>query len=178
MQRQMPTLITAGDSLSLTITTDFSAADGFTIDVNFTGPAGTATTYNYSTTTVDDHTFLLKVLPAVTATYEEGHYVYALVATDQTDEYTIESGTLEVLLRSDLIGSGDFRTHARKVLDAIEAVIEGRATHDQENQTLGDRTIGRTPINDLLRLQKYYENKVAAEAGSSRNKVRLTMRAN
>jgi len=54
-------------------------------------------------------------------------------------------------------------THARRVLTAIEAVIEGRASKDQEEYTIGTRSLKRTPIKDLLVLRDAYKAEVAHE---------------
>ena len=57
----------------------------------------------------------------------------------------------------------DDRTHARTVLDAIEAVIESRATKDQERYSIAGRELWRTPIPTLLKLRQHYKAEVAAQ---------------
>lgn len=54
-------------------------------------------------------------------------------------------------------------SHAKKTLAALEAVIEGRASKDQESYTIAGRQLSRTPIPDLLLLLSTYERKVARE---------------
>ena len=82
-----------------------------------------------------------------------------------------QRGTLEVLPRYDQAANLDDRSHARKVLEAIEAVIEGRATKDQEEYTIGSRTLKRTPVKELLELRDKYRGEVHAEelAENARN---------
>ena len=58
----------------------------------------------------------------------------------------------------------DARTHARIVLDAIEAVIENRASKDQERYMIAGRELWRTPIPMLLKLRQTYRAEVKAQA--------------
>lgn len=62
----------------------------------------------------------------------------------------------------------DNRSHARKALAAIEAVLARRATKDQEEYQIEDRMLKRTPIGDLLRLRDYYRAEVAAEEAAAK----------
>jgi hypothetical protein len=72
----------------------------------------------------------------------------------------------------------DDRSHARKVLDAIQAVLEGRASKDQEEYSIGHRTLKRTPLAELKALEQQYRGEVAGEelaervaAGLGGNKI-------
>lgn len=103
------------------------------------------------------------VLPAVTLTYVADDYTWVVIAGDGTNSYEVDRGTLKVLPRYDVDTALDDRTHAKKVLEAIEAVIEGRATKDQEEFTIGNRSLKRTPIADLLVLHDRYKREVAME---------------
>lgn len=58
-------------------------------------------------------------------------------------------------------------THAQKVLAAIEAVLENRATQDQDSLSIGNRQLRRTPIADLLLLRDKYKSEVAIENNRS-----------
>ena len=62
-----------------------------------------------------------------------------------------EAGALEIV--ADIAGmteGHDPRAHAEKVLEAIEAVIEKRATKDQESYTIKNRSLARTGSTPLL----------------------------
>jgi hypothetical protein len=62
----------------------------------------------------------------------------------------------------------DGRSHARKTLDAIEAVLEGRATLDQEEYTIGNRSLKRTPVEQLIRFRQRYKQEVLGEDAAAR----------
>ena len=49
----------------------------------------------------------------------------------------------------------------------VEAVLEDRATKDQEEYTIGDRSLKRTPMKDLLVLRDTYRLDVKAEEAAN-----------
>lgn len=103
------------------------------------------------------------VAPATTASYVADDYTWVAVAGDGTDSHEVDRGTLKILPRYDQDQALDDRTHAKKVLEAIEAVIESRATKDQEEYTIHGRSLKRTPLKDLLALRDEYRAEVRAE---------------
>lgn len=102
---------------------------------------------------------------ASTGAYQAGTYRWRLVVTRTADSarYSVETGVVEVLADPAAAGKMDWRSHARRTLDAIEAVIEGRAAVDQMAVTLNGRSLSRTPIADLLLLRDRYRREVRDE---------------
>jgi hypothetical protein len=82
------------------------------------------------------------------------------------ERYTLDSGTAVVRIFLGTAGTVDSRTSYKVALDAIEAVLLGRASKDQESFSIAGRSLSRTPIPDLMSLQKYYAAKVRAEEES------------
>ncbi|RZG78358.1 hypothetical protein EXE10_18230 [Acinetobacter sp. WCHAc060033] len=110
------------------------------------------------------HIFNISAL--VTKEYKAGHYGYSLRAvhmeSGEVDE--LEAGAVEITADLSALPSGcDFRSHARKTLDALEAVIEGRASLDQERYRLNNRELYRTPMETLIKLRNQYRAEVARE---------------
>ena len=70
----------------------------------------------------------------------------------------MDSGSWEVVpnIRTDT--STEVQSHARKVLSAIEAVIEGRASQDQMSYSIAGRSLARMPIEDLLLFRDRYRS--------------------
>jgi hypothetical protein len=62
----------------------------------------------------------------------------------------------KLLARYDQAANLDDRSHARKVLDAIEAVIENRATLDQQEYTIGSRHLKRMTVAELIEFRDKY----------------------
>lgn len=105
------------------------------------------------------HTF--KETAVATGSWAAGTYAVSIRATNGDDVFEIEAGSIEVKPDMAALDAGhDARTHARKVLDAIEAVIEQRATKDQMGYSIGGRSLQRTPIADLIKLRTQYRAEV------------------
>lgn len=101
---------------------------------------------------------------AETATAPPGEYLWtALARHDASDlRERIGAGRVDILPDPEQ-ASGDMRTTAERTLAAISATLEGRATKDADSYTIEGRSIARTPLADLLRLQSVYERRVMAE---------------
>lgn len=111
----------------------------------------------------------LDATATATAGYLPGLYRYSLRATRSGVVREVEGGTVQVL--EDLAAQpagGDMRSHARIVLENINAVIEKRATQDQQKYTIDNRELWRTPIADLLKLRATYVALVRAEEATAR----------
>lgn len=108
--------------------------------------------------------YLIEVASTTTAGYTAGTYIWQayITRTSDSERVMIASGVVDVIANRDA-STSDPRSHARKVLDAIEAVIEGRASKDQEEYTIKDRSLKRTPLSDLLTLRNKYRAEVDAE---------------
>lgn len=105
------------------------------------------------------------VARATTLGYAAGRYTWVAYVESATERFDVDDGTLEVLpayAQASQVARDD-RSHARIVLDAIEAVIEGRATKDQQAYTINGRSLERMPIKDLLAFRAQYKNEVEAE---------------
>lgn len=122
---------------------------------------------NISSTDNGDDYHLINLTPEVTALYTtNGEYAYqAYVENSDTGEkYLIETGIIEI--KPGLSASStsyDPRTHARKVLDAINAVIEGRASYNQSSVKVGDKELRYYSFSQLVELREYYLQQVELE---------------
>lgn len=106
----------------------------------------------------------LEAAADVSATYPPGLYRYSLRATYSGIVREVEAGTINVLADlAQLPAGGEMRSHARIVLDNIRAVIEKRATQDQQRYSINNRELWRTPVADLLKLENQYAARVRAE---------------
>lgn len=129
------------------------------------------------TATASGVNFDVVVTAATTAAFVAGDYTWqAWVEGGASEVYTVGEGTLKVLasLRAGSAGTAqDLRSHARKVLDAIKAVLENRASLDQQSYQIHGRALSRTPIPDLLVLRDRYEEDVASEERAEKLRRRL-----
>lgn len=101
--------------------------------------------------------YIVTVAAATTAAYAAGvyHWQAYITRTSDSARVTVDSGTFEVIANRDT-ATTDPRSHAKIVLDAVEAVIESRATKDQESYTINGRSLSRTPLKDLIMLRDKY----------------------
>ena len=110
------------------------------------------------TATEADSTYYIEVGSSTTASYETGDYIWEAYITRSADSERImvDSGRTEIT--TNLANTNaDLRSHAKKVLDAIENVLEGRATIDQASMSIAGRSLSRTPIPDLMELRDRYK---------------------
>jgi hypothetical protein len=77
--------------------------------------------------------------------------------------HEVDRGKVVLVPNFSANGNLDQRTHARKVLESIEAVLEQRATLDQEEFTINNRSLKRTPLPELMKLRDRYRAMVTAE---------------
>lgn len=111
----------------------------------------------------------LSASAAVTATWQAGVYWWSIRATQGAEVVQVDEG--QITIKPDLAaiaGPHDDRSHAERVLAAIEAVIENRATTDQQKYKINNRELWRTPISDLLLLRSRYLAEVAREKSKQR----------
>lgn len=166
MDYREPLEVAAGDTSIWTRSfSDYPASDGWVLKYAFRGPAVvnlTATAAGSShKTTISGATFTLS------GTYTVQGYV-----EKDSERYTVYSGKLKVTPNLAAISSGtyDGRSHAQKVVDAIEAVIEGRASRDQQEMWIDGEKLVRTPVADLLTLRDRYRQELAAQDDKERRR--------
>lgn len=164
MLKQFPNQIKAGLSLNAEISAPEFPAPDWTVTAILRGPsvldlnaAGTGARHVFAESGSE------------TAAYKPGKYSVSLRASCGGDVREIEAGTLDIL--PDLAGASeghDPRKHAERVLEAIESVIESRASKDQMAYTINGRSLSRTPLADLLQLRDTYRKEVRALRGKRR----------
>jgi hypothetical protein len=115
--------------------------------------------------------YLVEVASATTAAYTAGRYRWQAYITRSSDSarVMVGSGIVEVKANRDA-STADPRSHARIVLDAIEAVLQSRASKDQEEYSIAGRSLKHTSIEDLLKLRNQYRAEVDAEERAANGK--------
>jgi hypothetical protein len=115
--------------------------------------------------TADGAFFAINVPSAETTDNPAGFYRWAAQVANGDERHTVGTGTTEVLANvfDTPDAPQDTRSKERRILDAIEAVIESRASKDQERYQIAGRELWRTPIKDLLMLRDDYAQAVARQ---------------
>lgn len=162
----LPDKISAGLTFSQLVTLTAYQAPTWALSAVLRGPVSINLT---ATAEGNQHRFAADA--ATTATWTPGVYWYSVRATDGVEVVEIENDQL--VIAPDLANVGeefDGRTHAQRTLAAIEAVIEKRASLDQERYRINNRELYRTPIADLLKLRDLYRAEVRREQAAARGK--------
>jgi hypothetical protein len=164
----MKSEIVAGDTLDFsTEVANYTPADGWTLKFRLVPRvSGTAILL---TSAASDGLHRVQVGPTTTDDWTAGEYSWYSWVEKAGASYSVGQG--QVTIKPDPRTTSaplDNRSHARKTLEAIEAVIEGRASRDQQEYSIGDRTLKRTPMADLIMLQTRYSRLVAAEENEAR----------
>lgn len=168
----IPTQLTAGDSLRLSIPSrGRTVADGWALTFVL-APAAGGTRYTHSTSTADPdnaNAHLLTVPAATTAGWAAGEYTWVLQATRTTERETLESG--QTTLRPDpTAGTApmDLRSTARKALDAINAYLADPTNLAAASYAIAGRNLSRWPRAELLAERGKWQAEVARENAAAR----------
>lgn len=113
--------------------------------------------------------YLIEVASATTAAMTAGTYNWQALITRSSDSarVTVAKGTWRVIPNLS-VSTADPRSHVKKVLDAIEAVLETRATQDQMAYSIQGRSLSKTSIPDLLVLRSTYQCEYQRELAAER----------
>lgn len=142
---------------------DYPADDSWVLSYAIRDNSG----HNYPVTAAasgDKH--LVTITAATSAAYVPGTYSWQSYVTKSTVRHSVASGSLNILPNF-ATATGDLRSNAKRILDAVEAVLEGQATTAQQEYTIQGRSLKKIPIADLIVLRdKYasiYQSELAAE---------------
>ena len=106
---------------------------------------------------------LITITAATSAAFASGIFHYQAAITLGAERYVVERGTLNVEPDFAQQSEEDHREWIHVVLDAIESVLQGKATSDEISYSIGGRSISRMSWGELLEAR----SKLQAEARSS-----------
>ena len=160
-----PTSFTAGDTVKWTREISDYPADQYALKYVLQLLSG-GTPIEISAA-ADGSSYAVTISAASSAAYAVGDYRWYGYVTDLAtglERYSIGSGSLTVLPDPAAFTTAtDLRSHARKVLAAIEATLEGTATRDQLKMQIDGEMIERRTIAELLQLRSFYAAEVRRE---------------
>lgn len=169
-----PTEIRSGDTYTYTLSSsDYPASDGWTLKVTINNSA--TRTVIAATTNANGKDYDVVLASGDTddfTTAGTAQYIEAVETGEGSTlkRHTLYSGTVKIL--PNVAGASaafDSRTHARTVLDAIEAAISGRATRGQlESTVIGDRQVQYLSPAELIKWRSFYKAEVAREEAAEK----------
>jgi hypothetical protein len=165
VSRQEPSVIRAGEKISwIRCLSDYPADDGWTLSYVMINESSKETLT--STASGSDH--LIEELSAVSADWAAGIYTLHGYVEKAGERTTVFEGSVKVLADLTQVATIDNRSHAKKTLDYLEAVIEGKAQKDQISYSIEGRSISRMSWADILVAFDKYKALYAAEKRAER----------
>jgi hypothetical protein len=159
-----PTQVFAGDTLAWTRDLADHPADTWTLTYYFVNETDS---FNI-VATADGTTHSVSIGGATTGAYKSGRYRWHARVTDGTTVTTVDQGWFEVKPDPAKLKT-DWRSHARKMIDAIESTLEGNASKQQLD--LISYSFGAVNVNRdkelLMRWRDRYARELHSDEGGS-----------
>lgn len=158
-----PASFTAGNTVKFTRSLpDYLPADGWILSFAFVVDGDLQTV---TATDNGDGTHLVTIAAADSVKYAPGIYHWQAYVSRDGERYPVGEGRVEVKANfADMAGGYDSRSHARKVLDSLQAMMERKATKDQQSYTMPNGiAVGRLTPGEVLVWMSYYKREVRLE---------------
>jgi len=157
-----PSQITAGDRLQWRRTFADYPASTWTLKYYLRASQGNIDI----TATADGDDFVIDVASADTVGYKAGVYRWQAQVDDGAGALAvIATNQIKIVENFANLDRFDSRTHAQKVLEAIEAALEKRATAEQQSFTVEGRAIELLSIEELVKARDRFRREVSRESG-------------
>lgn len=115
-----------------------------------------------------DGAHLISVTAAISADYPPGVYSYRSYVTKTTERFPISSGSICIEPDFATMGPQDGRSWALRMLAAVESVLIGKASRDQQSYSIAGRSLTRFSPSELMEWRDKLKAEVAAEARAER----------
>lgn len=151
---QIPTTIRAGDSCQwYHADPDYSPDDEYVLTYSLLFPSGKISIVANDN---GDGQWLVTLTAAANVLPANETISWAAVVTKDDERVTVNSGRLTSLPDLATMASHDGRTHIQKVLTALEARLEARASEEQLELTIGDKQVKLMTLGELIAAKKKY----------------------
>lgn len=151
------------------LVTDYPT-DTYALTYEFHCDTGGGGNHKFTVTASETSTaYVVEVSSVTTAGYNAHQYKwYAFITrTSDSQRVAVDNG-ITTLVVNYADSNADVRTHAKKVLDSIQAVIENRATVDQSSFTIAGRSLSRMTIDELFMVRDRYRAEYNEEVKKAR----------
>ena len=153
------------------LATDYPT-DSYSLSYEFHCDSGGGGSHQFTINATEaNDTYYIEVPTTTTATYSPHDYQWGAYITRTSDSARIQIDEGKTTILPNLADTNaDLRSHAKKVLDNIQAVIEGRATIDQSSFSLAGRSLSRMSIDELMTFRDRYHAEYLKEVKLARIK--------
>jgi len=136
--------------------------DSYSLEYIARSHGGSSTEFKIQATEADS-TYFIEVSSSTTASYPTGHIHWQAWITRTSDSEKIKVGEGQWYVLTDTDVAHDPRTHAEIMLEKIQSLLEGRADNDVEEYSIGNRSLTKLSITDLMKWRDYYRQEVTKE---------------
>lgn len=162
--KEVPRSIVIGDFVQFKLTEYSTDYANTAHTMTFMARSGTGANVEFSivaTNSGDDYLFTAD--SATTAAYTAGlfHYQVEVLETSSSNRIIVDQGELDVTVDLD-VNAVDPRTHAEKMLQKIESVLENRADADVSSYSIAGRSLTKMSPEELLTWRDNYRREVKA----------------
>ena len=101
--------------------------------------------------------YLFTVDSETSADFVAGYYHWQLEIVRNSDgnRVVVDTGAFDAVVDLD-VGGTDPRTHAEIMLDKIESILENRADSDVSDYSIGNRSLTKIPLKELMMWRDRY----------------------
>lgn len=101
--------------------------------------------------------YLFTVDSETSADFVAGYYHWQLEIVRDSDgnRVVVDTGAFDAVVDLD-VGGTDPRTHAEIMLDKIESILENRADSDVSDYSIGNRSLTKIPLKELMMWRDRY----------------------
>ena len=160
-------LLYAGSTAKWTVEvdSDYNNAAGYAVEYQLVNQDGTITINAASPATITYAGNVATItVPSTTSTaWVPGDYAWVLYATKSGERWPLRSGAVTVAPDLSTGTPYETRSHVKKTLDALEALIEGRSVDGVESYSIRGRSLSRMPIAELVTWRDKYRAYYQAE---------------
>ena len=151
--------------------TDYPVAD-YALTYSFRLLTSTATEIALGSSVItesDTSVYTINVPSSTTTGYTKGDYTYQEYITKSASSERLVINKGYITIKSNLdADTGDARSSARIILQALEATMENRATIDQMSMSIAGRSLSRMSPAELNTWKSHYKALVSKEDKKSR----------
>ena len=138
---------------------DTYSIGSYALTYEFHEDSGGGGTHKFTLTATEaNDTYYIEAASSSTTGYAVGDYIWEAYITKASDSNRVMVDSGRTTITQNLADTNaDLRSHAKKVLDAIEAVIENRASMDQSSMSIAGRSLSRMSIDELMTFRDRYK---------------------
>ena len=143
-----PARIVAGDTAAwLKSLGDYPAGEGWVLTYTM---VNSAQRYTFAATALGDD-YQVSVAATTTAGWVAGAYLWRAQVSLVDDVFTVGEGRITVAAA--FTTAADSRSQARRMLEAVDAALEGRASSSVAEYTIGGRSMKNMAVPELMQLR-------------------------